>query len=40
MNTSTTNLEMRMIKLKNGQAAGKDEVTGEIIKTGVQLVVK
>ena len=27
--------ELRVGKLKNGEAAGKDEITGEIIKGGL-----
>ena len=30
---------MRVGKLKNGKAAGKDEITGEIIKGGCDRVV-
>ena len=32
-------VEVRMGKLKNGKAAGKDEITGEIIKDGDDRVV-
>ena len=32
-------VEVRVGKLKNGKAAGKDEVTGEMIKDGVNRVV-
>ena len=34
-----TELEARVGKLKNGKAAGKGEVTGEIVKGGGELVV-
>ena len=34
-----TELEVRVSKLKNGKAAGKDEITGEIIKCGGDRVV-
>ena len=29
-----TEVEVRVVKLKNGKAAGKDEVTGQMIKGG------
>ena len=32
-------VEVRMGKLKNGKAAGKDEITGEMIKGGGNRVV-
>ena len=32
-------VEVRVGKLKNGKAVGKDEVTGEIIKSGGDMVV-
>ena len=32
-------VEVRVGKLKNGKAAGKDEITGEMIKGGVDSVV-
>ena len=31
--------EVRVGKLKNGKATGKDEITGEMIKGGLDLVV-
>ena len=34
-----TEVEVKMGKLKNGKAAGKDEVTGEMIKGGGDRVV-
>ena len=34
-----TKVEVRVGKLKNGKAAGKDEITGEIIKSGGDRVV-
>ena len=34
-----TKVEIRVGKLKNGKTAGKDEVTGEIIKCGCYRVV-
>ena len=30
---------MKVRKLKNGKAAGKDEVTGEMVKSGGDIVV-
>ena len=36
---NTTEVEGRMEKLKNGKVAGKDEVTGEMIKCGGNRVV-
>ena len=33
-----TEVEVRVGKLKNGKAAGKDEVTGEMIKSGGALL--
>ena len=33
-----TEVEIRQRKLKNGKAAGKDEITGEIIKGGIEMV--
>ena len=32
-------VEVRLVKLKNGKAAGKDETTGEVIKGGGDRVV-
>ena len=34
-----TEVEMRVGKLENGKAAGKDEITGEMIKGGGDRVV-
>ena len=34
-----TEVEERIKKLKNGKAAGKDKVTGEIVKGGGDVVV-
>ena len=34
-----TEVEVRVGKLKNGKAAGKDEVTGEMVKGGNYMVV-
>ena len=35
-----TELEVRVVKLKNGKAAGKDEVTGEMVNSGDDMVVQ
>ena len=32
--TGRAEVEVRVGKLKNGKAAGKDEITGEMIKSG------
>ena len=35
-----TELEVRVVKLKNGKAAGRDEVTGEMVNGGGDMVVQ